>query len=185
METTEHINHDCRKHMQERKATQESPYLFADSGLPNVFLAGIKYFVCEVCSCIVKVEIPAIEDLMNALARAVVLKISPLTGKEVQFLRKRVGIRQTDFADIISVTPEQLSRWENEHNGLSGAMDKFIRLAYTFISKDTKLKSLVDKVKEEFQKWSTSIHGNGTQERIVAEYNAKNQWKAEAEPLAA
>lgn len=185
MERIDQITHDCRKHMQERKATQEAPYHFADSGLPNVFLAGIKYFVCEVCSRVVKVEIPAIEDLMNALARAVVLKVSPLTGKEVQFLRKRVGIKQTDFADIISASPEQLSRWENDHNGLSGTMDKFIRLAYTFISKDTKLKSLVNKVKEEFQKWSTSIHGNGTGERIIAEYNAKHQWMAEAEPLAA
>lgn len=185
METNEHINHDCRMYMQERKATQEAPYHFADSGLPNVFLAGIKYFVCEVCSCIVKVEIPAIDDLMNALARAVVLKRSPLTGKEVQFLRKRVGIKQRDFADIISASPEQLSRWENDHNELSGTMDKFIRLAYTFISKDSKLKSLVTKVREEFQKWSTSIHGNGKGERILAEYNTKHQWMAEAEPIAA
>lgn len=171
--------------MQERKATQEAPYHFVDSGLPNVFLAGIKYFVCEVCSSIVKVEIPLIEDLMNALARAVVLKISPLTGQEVKFLRKRVGIKQTDFAEIISTGAEQLSRWENDHNEMSGAMDKFIRLAYTFISKDTKLKSLVIKVKEEFQKWSTSIHGNGVGERIVAEYNAKHQWNAETERMAA
>jgi DNA-binding transcriptional regulator YiaG len=185
MENKEQLKHECRKHMQERKATQEAPYHFTDSGLSNVFLAGIKYFVCEVCSQIIKVEIPAVEDLMNALARAVVLKKSPLTGKEVQFLRKRVGIKQTDFAEIISASPEQLSRWENDHNELSGTLDKFIRLAYTFISKDSKLKSLATKVKEEFQKWSTSIHGNGKGERIIAEYNAQHQWNAEAEPMAA
>ena len=64
-------------------------------------------------------------------------------------------------------------------------MDKFIRLAYTFISRDSKLKSLVHKVKEEFQKWSTSIPGNDKGERILAEYNAKHQWMAEAAPVAA
>jgi hypothetical protein len=64
-------------------------------------------------------------------------------------------------------------------------MDKFIRLAYTFISRDAKLKSLVNKVKEEFQKWSTSIHGTDKGERILAEYRSNRQWMAEAEPLAA
>ena len=186
MERIEHsMIHDCRKEMKPIKATPRSPYHFLDSGLPNVYLAGIKYYVCERCKRPVKVEIPAVQDLMNALARAVVLKTSPLSGKEVQFLRKRVGIKQTDFAEIISASPEQLSRWENDHNELSGTMDKFIRLAYTFISRDSKLESLVHKVKEEFQKWSTSIHGNDKGERILAEYNAKRQWMAEAAPVAA
>lgn len=178
------IDHECRKNLVEKKSTPYNPYLFLDSGLPNVYLSGIKVFSCTVCGKM-RAEIPAVSELMNAIARAIVTKTSPLTGKEVQFLRKRVGIKQTDFANMIDASPEQLSRWENDHNQLSGAMDRFIRLAYAFISHDSKLKDLVQQVKEEFQKWSTSIHASETEERILAEYKTNRKWMAEAESLAA
>lgn len=183
MDTRLKRDHDCRKSLKEIKATQEAPYHFVDAGLPNVYLAGIKYYVCGVCNW-VKAEIPSVGELMNALARALVEKNSPLTGAEIKFLRKRLGIRATDFANMISVTPEQVSRWENDKNPPSGSTDRFIRIAYSFMSKDRKLKNLVEKVKFEFQKWATSVQSGGSAERILAEHKGK-QWQAEAEPLAA
>ncbi len=178
------LDHDCRKSSKELKATVEAPYHFVDSGLPNVFLVGIKYYVCSVCNSI-RAEIPAVGELMNALARAVVQKTSPLSGVEVKFLRKRLGLKAVDLGQIMSVTPEQVSRWENDHNPPAGATDRLIRLAYSFMSGDIKLKGLVDKVKSEFQKWSTSIHDTGASERIVAQHTGKSQWKAATEAVAA
>lgn len=178
------LNHDCPKSSQELKATVEAPYHFVDSGLPNVYLVGMKYFVCSVCDR-VRAEIPAVGELMNALARAVVQKTSPLSGVEVKFLRKRLGLKATDFGQIMSVTPEQVSRWENDHNPPAGATDRLIRLGYSFMSRDIKLKGLVDKVKSEFQKWSTSIHATGASERILAEHTGKSQWRAATESIAA
>lgn len=177
-------DHDCRKHLKEIKATSEAPYHFADSGLPNVYLTGIKYYICEVCKWI-KAEIPAIGELMNALARALVEKQSPLSGTEIKFLRKRLGLKAIDFAGMVNVTAEQVSRWENDHNPPSGSTDRFIRIAYSFMSGDRKLKQLAQKMQNEFQKWSTSIQGGGRTERITAEHKRNNQWEAEASPMAA
>lgn len=175
--------HECSQSIVEKKATQEAPYHFVDAGIPNVYLAGIKYFVCKVCERIVKVQIPSVEELMNALARALVCKSSPLRGEEVQFLRKRLGVKQSLFASILGYSPEQLSRWENGHNELAGATDRLVRLAYAFMSKDHGLQKLVAKVKDAFDKWSTSIDKTEKGERIVAQYTASRQWVAQ--PIAA
>ena len=51
---------------------------------------------------------------------------------------------------MIDASPEQLSRWENDHNALSGAMDRYIRIAYTFISRDERLRTFMEKVKHQF-----------------------------------
>jgi len=178
-------DHDCTTMLVEMKATPEVPYRFVDAGLPNVELVGIRYFVCKVCKRIVKAEIPAVKDLLDALGRAVVTKVSPLTGDQLRFLRKRLGIRQADFASVLKVSAEQLSRLENEHSTLTGAMEGYVRLAYTFMSKDTKLKKFAQSVQQNFCKWATSIHGSGTNEHITAEYKANRQWTAEAVPAAA
>jgi DNA-binding transcriptional regulator YiaG len=177
--------HNCNESLREIKATPDARYHFRDSGLPNVYLAGIRYFVCGVCKKIVKVEIPAIEELMGAIASAIVTKTSPMAGVEVQFLRKRLGIKATDFAAMIDASPEQLSRWENGHNALSGSMDRYIRIAYTFISRDERLRALMEKVKHQFVQWSTSIHGAGANECIFAERLHNQKWRAEAAPVAA
>jgi DNA-binding transcriptional regulator YiaG len=133
---------------------------------------------------VVKAEIPAAKDLLDAIARAVVTKASPLAGMEMQFLRKRLGIKQSDFAGLLEITPEQLSRLENGHSSIGGAMERYVRLAYTFMSKDGHLKKLAQRVQDDFRKWATSIHREGTEERITAKYKA-SQWVAEATPAAA
>jgi DNA-binding transcriptional regulator YiaG len=177
--------HSCNEHLVAVDATTTSRYHFSDSGLPNVYLSGIRYFICATCKKIVKVEIPDIEELMAAIASAIVTKTSPLAGPEVKFLRKRLGIKGTDFAAMIDATPEQLSRWENGHNALSGAMDRYIRIAYTFISRDERLRSLMERVKHKFVEWSTSIHGVGANECIFAERMQNRKWHVQTGAVAA
>lgn len=177
--------HNCHAPLLEIRATTESPYHFTDAGLPNVYLSGIRYFICKACSKIVKVEIPRIDELMASIAVAIVSKTSPLKGVEVKFLRKRLAIKATDFAEMIAVTPEQLSRWENEHNAISGAMDRFIRIAYTFTSRDERLRAIMERVKHKFAEWTTSIHGEGVNERILAQRTRNQGWVAQTELLAA
>jgi DNA-binding transcriptional regulator YiaG len=56
---------------------------------------------------------------------------TPLTGQQIRFLRSYFGKSSRDFAKIIGVTPEQVSRWENGHNAPEKSADKLIRyLAY-------------------------------------------------------
>src|SRR5579872_5437797 len=96
-------------HSENRKeylATIKKPFHFVDSGLPNVYLVGIRYFVYEDGR--TSAEIPAISQLMRLIARDLVEKPQALTGCEIRFLRKRLGKKQMDFAKELGLRPETL-----------------------------------------------------------------------------
>lgn len=127
--------HECnRKTREEFRATMDEPYHFVDSGLPNVYLVGIRYFRCECGEELA--DIPAIKQLLNLIARDLVEGPSPLNGPGIRFLRKRLGKKASDFAKQIGLEPETLSRIENEHLPASERTDKLIRLYYAIASKD-------------------------------------------------
>src|ERR1035438_545344 len=94
MEMTQ--NHNCRNSRTEKFATAEEPYHFVDSGLPNVYLVGIRYFHCECGQDLA--DIPAMKQLLNLIARDLVEKTSALSGAEIRFLRKRLGQKAADFS---------------------------------------------------------------------------------------
>ncbi|MGD0730329.1 MAG: hypothetical protein ABR956_03635 [Terracidiphilus sp.] len=104
-------DHNCTAHRVEKLATAEEPFHFVDSGLPNVYLVGIKYFVCD-CGSVVA-EIPASQQLMQLIARDLVSSPLDLTGAELRFLRKRLGKRATEYCKYLGVAPETLSRVES------------------------------------------------------------------------
>ena len=73
--------HDCRRSLRKRRATLENPYRFVDSGLPNVYLAGIRYGICRVCG-MQSADIPAVKNLMMLLGRTIVESDAPLTDRK-------------------------------------------------------------------------------------------------------
>jgi transcriptional regulator with XRE-family HTH domain len=90
----------------------EAPYRYEMSGLDDVYLVGISVYWCERCRSGSPV-IPKIEQLHTLIARHLVCKHSRLTGKELRFLRKNAGFPARQFAALVGVTPEHLSRFEN------------------------------------------------------------------------
>lgn len=154
------LDHDCRKNAQEHRATVEHPYRFLDSGLSHVYLAGVKYWKCEHCGR-QAAEIPALEQLLSVIAKSVVMKAGLLNGEEIRFLRKRVGKRANEFAELISKTPEHFSKQENDQLPVQEDTDKLIRLTYGMLSGDEKLlREIMNKVEE----WLRSIHGKQTED---------------------
>jgi len=141
--------HECSSTTrQESMATQEKPYHYVESGLPNVYLVGVRQFRCE---CGEKaVEIPAIKQLMSLIARHLTMKKESLSGVEIKFLRKQLGQRAVDFAANIKLQPETLSRIENGKQKLGEKTDIYIRIYYAFESKDPvlmdTLKTALDRV---------------------------------------
>src|SRR5678816_954980 len=80
--------------------------------LPGVVLLNIKVIRCEACgNC--EVEIPYMDNLMRAVARAVVKTGGRLTGDEVRFLRTFLELSGVELADLMDSTPSTVSRWEN------------------------------------------------------------------------
>lgn len=152
----------------------KKPYHFVNSGLPNVYLVGVKNKVCRICHS-QSAEIPGIEELMSVIARAVRKKEAPLSGPEIRFLRKRLGEKSSDFGQIIGVTEEQVSRWENGHNLPEKSADKLIRVFYCHLSGDPELKEQVDR---HIEGWLATIPG----EENISKYCARLQnqeWTAE------
>jgi len=51
------------------------------------------------------------------IACAIVARARP-SGEALRFLRKSIGMRAADLASLLSVTPETVSRWENDQRAV-------------------------------------------------------------------
>ncbi len=141
--------HECSSTTrQEFDSTHEKLYHYTNSGLPNIYLVGVRQFKCECGETFV--EIPAIKQLMSLIARHLAMKNEFLTGFEIRFLRKQLGQKATDFATNVKLQAETLSRIENGKQQAGEKTDLYIRIYYAFESKDPvlldTLKTALDKV---------------------------------------
>jgi DNA-binding transcriptional regulator YiaG len=59
-----------------------------------------------------EVVIPKIEQLHRLIARALATEAPKLEPEHVRFLRKWLGYSSADFALVMGVRPESVSRWE-------------------------------------------------------------------------
>jgi putative zinc finger/helix-turn-helix YgiT family protein len=166
------VGHNCHKKALTKLATAAEPYHFIESGLPNVYLIGIEYRICPDCN-LQSAEIPAIEDLMKKIARAVVQKHGQMSGSEVRFLRKRLRMKSSVFARVIGVSPEQVTRWEQDDNARSESADKLIRVFYCILSNDDALEEIVN---EHITVWLSAMSNEKTAEPITAELRDR-EWE--------
>lgn len=142
------LTHECSSATRkEFVATRDKPYHFVDSGLPNVYLVGVRHVECECGEKLV--EIPALKQLMSLIARSIVMKSNALTGPEIKFLRKRIGQKSAEFAVAVKLQPETLSRIEHDKQATGEKTDVYIRIYYALASKDP---VLLDALKEALDK---------------------------------
>lgn len=138
------LTHECSfENRTESVSSYKEPYHFVESGLPYIYLVGVRQFRCECGNEFV--EIPAIKQLMSLIARNVVLKNEALTGAEVRFLRKQLGQKAADFAAKVKLQPETLSRMETGKQAIGEKSDNYIRIYYALASKDRVLLSTIEK----------------------------------------
>ncbi len=113
----------CEKEMVIKRATKENSFHYTMSGLKNVFLVGISYYECPTCHEKVP-DIPRMGELHRVIAKALIAKETTLSGDEVRYLRKNAGFTGSDFAALIGVSAEHLSRVENSSKESSSHGDK-------------------------------------------------------------
>ena len=164
------ISLHCEKPLRRYMATPNKPYRFVDSGLSNVYLVGVKYWVCQVCGA-QAAEIPAPEQLMNMIAEAIVMRPGVLCGAEIKFLRKRVGKKASDFAELINNTPEHFSKLETGALPVKEATDKLVRLTYGMLSGN---KDLLLRLSAGIEQWFKSIQGKKI--RPIKLKSRNNNW---------
>jgi putative zinc finger/helix-turn-helix YgiT family protein len=108
-------------------ATKRENYRYAACGLLNVTLVGVEVRRCAKCGDH-EVVIPRIEKLHQVLAAAVIRQTSRLTKDEIRFLRKYLGYSGVDFAKVVGVSPETISRWENGKEKMGSSAEKLVRM---------------------------------------------------------
>jgi len=99
---------------------------YTDCGLDNVILEGIKQYKCEKCK-EVYYNFGDVEALHCEIAKILVTKKERLSGKEIRFLRKHLGLSGVCFAQLVGYEPEHLSRLENAKNPVQGVLDRLMR----------------------------------------------------------
>lgn len=105
---------------------ERGSYRFRESGLDNVVLKGIETVRCLDCGSEEPI-IPNMDGLFRVLALAIVCSKSPLTGKEVRYLRKYLGMNGEQFARKIHSDKTTLSKWENDAASMGPKTDLLIR----------------------------------------------------------
>lgn len=105
-------------------------YNYGESGLKNVWLMNIPGLLCKNCDQEMAI-IPTPLELHDVIAKAIVLhKASLLSGEEIRFLRTQLGLSQVDFSKKVALTPETMSRIENNKQTVSDDTDRRVRLFY-------------------------------------------------------
>lgn len=115
---------NCRKN----KKTRIGEYHYTESGLPNVWLLNIEVFECECGENFA--FIPCIQELHKLIAKILLTQENQLSGSEIRFLRKTMGLKAKEFASLVGVKNVTVSRWERGEIPPSEPTDRFIRLFY-------------------------------------------------------
>jgi len=107
--------------------TTRTSHRYVESGLPSVVLHGVQVRSCQACGA-EEVAIPNIAGLHRCIAAILVARKSALVAAEFRFLRQFLGHSSGDFAELLGVTPETLSRWENAKRDIPPVVDRVVRL---------------------------------------------------------
>jgi YgiT-type zinc finger domain-containing protein len=113
---------DCGKEARVKRGT----YRFRESGLDNVVLKGIEMIKCSACGN-EEAIIPNLDGLLRIVAVAIVTSRFPLTGAEVRYLRKYMGMSGEQFARILHTDKSTLSKWETGAVNIGSKSDLLIR----------------------------------------------------------
>jgi len=116
---------ECSNCGHEAKVERGS-YQFAESGLSNVVLQGIELVRCDECGNEDPI-IPRVNDLMRALALAVIGQPYRLRGEDVRFLRKYLKMTGVELSQLLHVDKTTLSKWETNDDKIGEQSDRLIR----------------------------------------------------------
>jgi putative zinc finger/helix-turn-helix YgiT family protein len=102
-------------------------YRYTESGLSNVILQGIEVADCSKCSN-TDVIIPRMAKVHRAIAQALVTSPARLTGDELRFLRKHLGLNGDQLGSYLHTDRTKISKWERGQDRIGPATDRLIRL---------------------------------------------------------
>lgn len=103
------------------------PYHYLASGLDNIFLLnGVTEKATDYGQML---HIEDINGLHNAIGLHIIEKPELIEGRELRFLRKQLGLSQSDLAQQFGVSDQTIANYEKGKTGL-GPADPFMRTFY-------------------------------------------------------
>ena len=136
--------HDCTR-CGEQVTPERRSYRYAESGLSNVILQGIEMADCAKCGNS-DVIIPRMAKIHRAIAEALVKSPARLTGEELRFLRKHLGLSGDQLGGYLHTDRTKISKWERGEDRIGPPTDRLVRLLVAAI--DSELRPGVSAVAE-------------------------------------
>jgi DNA-binding transcriptional regulator YiaG len=111
-------------------ATRVDQFEATDLGAPfKVILKdSVKVVSDRATGELISYTVPDPEGLLRAVALTRVLHARKLSGADIRFLRKAIGVKQKDLASAIEVKPEHLSKVESGMLPLGPVSEKLLRI---------------------------------------------------------
>src|SRR3989338_8849948 len=139
-------------------------YHYTESGLRNIWLAN--GYAVRQTKYGKGVSIHDVDGLHRAISQALASK-SHLTGAEVRFLRKEMGMSQRGLGELLGVTDQAVALWEKKGR-LPKTADRLLRLIYVeHEGGNVPIRATIQRINDIDQ------HGD---EQIIAE-ETKGRWK--------
>ena len=104
-----------------------SKYFTREIGIPVFVNKAVKQSTCALCG-EVSHSIPYLGRLIAAAAVSRAKMPEKLSGREIVFMRKSLELSGKELASILEVTPETVSRWENDKAPMNPAHEKMLRI---------------------------------------------------------
>ena len=142
----------------------KNAYHYTEGGLRNIWLAN--GYTVRKTKYGDGVSIHDVDGLHRAIAHAVANK-PHLTGAEVRFLRKEMGMSQRGLGELLGVTDQAVALWEKKGR-LPKTADRLLRLIYVeHEGGNVPIRATIQRINDIDQ------HGD---EQIIAE-ETKGRWK--------
>ena len=87
----------------------------------------VQALVCKKCGTVLRTDIPDMPGLVAAVAVSRAKEPIKLSGQEIRFLRKAVGLTAKELASDLDVSEETVSRWENGHLAIGNSVERILR----------------------------------------------------------
>src|SRR5205085_6028630 len=101
-------------------------YHFVECGLENVYLDRWPIDICVMCG----IQMPIGPDpfiFTKVLVKQLVRQKGRLNGESILFLRKAMGLKATELANLLRTSRQEISRWENDRIDISSDYDARLR----------------------------------------------------------
>lgn len=146
---------------------KENGYHYMESGLCNIWLAsGYEFVETRYGRGIAIHDVPG----LHALIGRILAKKSRLTGAELRFLRKEMGLSQRALGELLGASDQAVAKWEKTSR-VPKTADRMTRLIYLeHMDGNAPIRATIERINDT---------DNAVSERIVAEESATG-WKIAA-----